>query len=590
MRVKYLLLIPVLLFFLTGIGFSQTFTNIVPTSGIIHQYNGSFNGAGITIVDYDYDGFDDLFFPTSQGERVKIYKNNGNNTFIETTFALGINDDKESKTILVVDYDNDGDRDIFIANLTGQNRLYRNNGTDYTDVTNSCGLLISDSIHSTAAMFFDYNKDGFLDLYAGVYSGFGNNINYHNRLYKNNGNGTFTDITVQSGAGNFGNKILAISTIDYNNDGWEDIYIANDRRVGNTMLKNNGDGSFTDVSIATGTDLTMDAMGLSVGDFDNDNDFDIYISNGEEGNAFLKNNGNGTFTDVAAALGMSVNKICWGNNFFDYDNDGDLDLFITASGGNPHRENVLFKNNGNGTFTRVTGSGIDLNFYASYGNAIGDIDNNGYCDMAVLNDFEPSLLWKSSGGSNKWIKIKLQGTVSNREAVGSKIYVYRNGSRFVRTTHCGQSYCSQNSFVQTIGVGTTNVIDSIEVIFPSGIKNTVTNVSTNQTITIIESGVIGINNNNNQNPDNFSLKQNYPNPFNPSTVIEYSLPKSSFVSIKLYDVLGSEIAVLESSVKQAGIYRINLTGNVTSGLSSGIYYYKMIAGDFLDTKKMILIK
>ena len=583
------LLFGILLVFLSSNIFSQTFTNVAPTSGIVFQYNGSFNGAGATFCDYNNDGFDDIIFPSSFGERIKIYKNN-NGQFTDVAYDLGILDAGESKTILCVDYDNDGDRDIFITNLSGQNKLYRNNGTKFDDVTNSCGLLMNDSIHSTASMMFDFNKDGLLDLYAGVYSGFGNNINYYNRLYKNIGNGNFQDITDQSGCGNFGNKILAISTIDYNNDGWEDIYIANDRRVGNNMLKNNGNGTFSDVSVQTGTNITMDAMGLSVGDYDNDNDFDIYVSNGEEGNAFLKNNGNETFTDVAAALGMSVNKICWGNNFMDYDNDGDLDLFITASGGNPYRENVLFKNNNNGTFTRVIGSGIDNNYYASYGNAIGDIDNNGYLDMAVLNDNEPCLLWKSSGGSNKWIKIKLKGTYSNKEAIGSLIYVYKGGTSFVRTVHCGQSYCSQNSFVQTIGVGTTNIIDSIAVKFPSGIRNSVSNVNTNQTITIIESGVIGINNNNNEIPSKFTLKQNYPNPFNPSTVIEYSIPTGGEVALKLYDILGNEIATLVNGYKTTGNYSYNLTENVTLKLGSGIYYYKMTAGHFSETKKMILIK
>jgi len=208
----------------------------------------------------------------------------------------------------------------------------------------------------------------------------------------------------------------------------------------------------------------------------------------------------------------------------------------------------------------------------------------------VLNDSEPCLLWKSSGGTNKWIKIKLQGTYSNREAIGSLIYVYRSGSRFVRTVHCGQSYCSQNSFVQTIGVGTTNVIDSIEVVFPSGIKNTVRNVNTNQTITIVESGVIGINNNNNEIPSQFSLEQNYPNPFNPSTIIEYSVPVNSLVTIKMYNVLGVEVKELVNETKSAGNYNYRLNENVTSGLSSGIYYYKMTAGSFTETKKMILIK
>lgn len=588
MKVKFLLFSILLVFFAIGIK-AQTFTNVASSTGLIHQYNGGFNGAGVTICDYNNDGFDDIFFPNSQGGRIKVFKNN-NGQFTDVAQQLGFNDVYESKSIICADYDNDGDRDVFISNLSGQCKFYRNNGTTFDDITNSCGIFMSDSIHSTAAIMLDFNKDGLLDLYAGVYSGFGNNILYDNHLYKNLGNGNFQDITNIAGCGNLGNKVLALAVIDYNNDGWDDIYIASDRRVGNTLLKNNGNGTFSDVSVQSGTNLTLDAMGLSVGDYDNDNDFDIYISNGEEGNAFLKNNGNGTFTEVAGALGMSVNKICWGNNFYDYDNDGDLDLYITASGGNPDRRNVLFKNNGNGTFTKVTGSGIDVNFYQSYGNAIGDFDNNGYQDMAVLNDNEPCLLWKNSGGSNKWIKVKLQGTVSNREAVGSLIYVYRGGNRFVRRTSCGSSYCSQNSFVQTIGVGTTNVIDSIEVIFPSGIKNTVNNVNTNQTITIIESGVIGINNNNNQIPEKFSLFQNYPNPFNPSTVIEYSVPAGTNVSIKLYNILGTQVSELVSGYKAAGNYSINLTEDVTSKLASGIYYYKMTAGDFSDTKKMILIK
>ena len=583
------LLFGILLVFLSGNIFSQTFTNVAISSGINFNYNGGFNGAGATICDYNKDGLDDVIFPSSFGERIKVYRNN-NGQFTDEALNLGFLDTEESKTVICVDYDNDGDRDFYIANLSGQNKLYRNNGTAFEDVTGICGLLLNDSIRTTAVMMFDFNKDGLLDLYSGVYSGFGNNINYNNRLYKNVGNGNFQDITDQAGCGNMGNKILAISTIDYNNDGWEDIYIANDRRVGNNMLKNNGNGTFSDVSVQTGTNLTMDAMGLSVADYDNDNDFDIYISNGEEGNAFLKNNGNGTFTDVAAALGMSVNKICWGNNFMDYDNDGDLDLFITASGGNPYRENVLFKNNNNGTFTRVIGSGIDNNFYSSYGNAIGDIDNNGYVDMAVMNDNEPCLLWKSSGGSNKWIKIKLQGTYSNREAIGSLIYVYRGGTRFVRTVHCGQSYCSQNSLVQTIGVGAVNVIDSIAVMFPSGIRNSVTNVNTNQTITIVESGVIGINNNNNEIPSKYKLEQNYPNPFNPSTVIGFSVPVNSEVKLKMYDILGNEITTLFSGFTRAGYYSLNLDGTITSNLSSGIYYYTMSANDFSETKKMISVK
>jgi hypothetical protein len=199
-------------------------------------------------------------------------------------------------------------------------------------------------------------------------------------------------------------------------------------------------------------------------------------------------------------------------------------------------------------------------------------------------------LFRSSGGSNKWIKIKLQGTYSSRDGIGTVLEIWRNGSKFKRPVLCGQSYCSQNSLIQTIGVGTVNSIDSIVVYWPSGIRQGVTNVNTNQTITIVETGVIGINNNNSQIPNEFKLHQNYPNPFNPSTIIGYSVPKAGRVTIKLYDILGNEISVLEDNFRHPGNYDISVPLSIASGLSSGVYYYKMTAGDFSETRKMILLK
>lgn len=595
MKVKIFIL-SISLTILTNINFSQTFTNVGPQMGLTHMFQNGFNGGGLSFVDYDSDGYDDLFLSSSSGQTVVAKKNNITN-FINVTGIFGFTVISESKTILCSDYDNDGDKDILIVHFNGFLKLYRNNNGSYQDVTISSGIG-ADTLKSTAAMWFDYNRDGLLDLYVGCYSGFGNNIPNPNKLFKNLGNGNFQDVSVSSNSQNPGNKVLAMIALDYNNDSWPDIYIASDRRYGNSLLKNNGNGTFSDVSIQSGTNLVLDAMGLSITDYDNNGYFDIYISNGEEGNAFLKNNGNGTFTEVAATLNMSVNRICWGNNFFDYDNDGDDDLYVAVSGGPINRNNVLFRNNNNGTFTKMTGIGLENDNFQSYGSALGDVNNDGYIDIASMNTGDPVSLMRSSGGSNKWIKIKLQGTYSNRDGIGSLIEVYRGSIKTKRYVNCGLSYCSQNSLIQTMGAGTASNIDSIRVYWPSGIRQTVNNISTNQTITITESGVIGININNSGIPVKFILNQNYPNPFNPSTVIEYSVPNSTNISIKLYNVLGTEIATIVNGYKTAGNYNVSITENITSRLSSGIYYYIMTARqnsgslteDFTETKKMILIK
>ncbi|MGH2574490.1 MAG: ASPIC/UnbV domain-containing protein, partial [Ignavibacteria bacterium] len=226
--------------------------------------------------------------------------------------------------------------------------------------------------------------------------------------------------------------------------------------------------------------------------------------------------------------------------------------------------------------------------YESYGNAIGDFDNNGFSDIAVLNAHGDSVsLWKNSGGSNKWVKVKLIGTVSNKEAIGSILEVWRGSSKYVRYYGCGASYLSQNSSNIILGLGSSISIDSLFVRWPSGIINVFRNISSNQTVTLVEDGVIGIHNNNNNLPSEYKLFQNYPNPFNPSTVISYQLVVNSFVNLKVYDLLGSEVATLVNEQLKAGSYKVEWNG---ANYPGGAYFYRLIANDFTETKKMILIK
>ncbi|MBK6914406.1 MAG: VCBS repeat-containing protein [Ignavibacteriales bacterium] len=225
---------------------------------------------------------------------------------------------------------------------------------------------------------------------------------------------------------------------------------------------------------------------MGIGDYDNNGFFDIYVSNDPTGNHLLKNNGDETFTDVTTQLGVAVNQVCWGANFFDFDNDSDMDLYVSVSVGSPNNNNVLFENQGDGTFSQVTGIGFDEN-YESYGNAIGDFDNNGYCDVAVFNTNGNMNLYQSSGGTNNWVKIILNGISTNKDGVGSKIEYYLGSDRYVRYIHCGISFASQSSSSQILGIGNASSIDSIIIYWTSSLVDKFYDVAPNQ-ILLIEEG------------------------------------------------------------------------------------------------------
>ena len=570
-----------------------TFTNVAPIAGINHSYLIDFFAGGLGFCDANNDGYDDLTFSSQNDAEISTYKNQGS-SFKNIFYRFGIENHLESKTILWADYDNDGDKDLYIANYTenipegGKNRLFRNDRGAFTDVTGEAGFLLENS-HTTGACWGDYNNDGWIDLYE-----VNRSFSESNRLYKNNGDGTFTDVTIFAGVSDTYHKPLAVSFLDYDNDGWQDIYIDMDFRQGNVMFKNNGDGTFTDVSEISGTQLFFAAMGTAIGDFNNDGWIDIYVTNGPNGNGLLKNNGDNTFSEVAGILGLRVNKLCWGASFFDYDNDTDLDLFVCVSEGlngqgDPERQNVLYNNNGDGTFTQAIGSGLDVDTSYSYGSAIGDYNNDGWIDLAILNaNGTKSELWKNNGGTNNWIKILLQGTLSNRDGIGSKMEFYVQGKKFIRTTHCGISYQSQDSFTNTIGIGTAKEVDSIIIKWSSGTIDILKNIRANQFLKINEGThpqqfvkkKIGI-------PNEYELKQNYPNPFNPSTRIEYSLAKDGWVVLDLYDILGEKIAQLVNENKESGNYSVQFDA---SQLPSGIYLYKIKTDNFVQVKKMFLLK
>jgi hypothetical protein len=398
-----------------------------------------------------------------------------------------------------VDYDNDGDYDFFLSTYnSGQCRLFQNDGNFvFTDVTLSSGLFGLTSANYGAS-FADYDKDGDLDLYLCRYYKEGDTLNplIPNALFRNNGNGTFTNVTVQAGVGNGARPSFMGVWLDYDDDTYPDLYVINDRGLWiNTMYRNNGDGTFSDVTQATNTAMQYglaadDPMSATFADFDNDGDNDIFASNSGVSTtpARLLVANNGVFSEQAAIRNVDLYQWAWGSTFIDVDNDTWQDLYVTtgkiANTNNAEVRSYLYMSNAGVNFTDSPQLFVNPSQHiaASYGVAKGDVNNDGFADLMVLNakGFN-SFLWVNSGtAANNFIKVTLEGTISNRMAIGSWIRVYAGGNTFSFYTRCGENYCGQNSQHHIFGMGEYESIDSITVTYLSGIMDVYYNLDVNE--------------------------------------------------------------------------------------------------------------
>lgn len=475
-------------FFIPNLLIGQSFQDIAPAQGITHGYgiSASNTGGGVSFYDFTGNGWDDLSFTTQDGEPLLFLQNQGG-TFTPISLE-GINHKGNSQQLLWTDYDNDGDPDLFITDTKGPNILYQNQGElQFIDVTTASEL--PNAINpSYAACWGDYDRDGWLDLYVTHYGP--DDSSFVNHLYHNEGNGIFTDVTSIASVADSAKPALAVMFTDINKDFYPDIYIANDHQYGNTLFRNNGDGTFTDISKNSGAGIPMDAMGITTGDYDLDGDLDLYVSNTPQGNALFRNDNNDSFTDIAAAAGVALHGIGWGVNFIDYDNDIDQDIYASSLyfSNNPTlTTSTLFANQGGGFFIKAPGAGFLGDQAKSYGNAIGDLNQDGYYDIAVNNsDPDTFQIWKNSGGSNEWISVKLEGNESNKDGVGSWIELVAGGVRQIHFTHCGTSFLSQNSSRVIFGLKNTQMVDSLIISWPSGKVDVLTNLSSGQALTVQE--------------------------------------------------------------------------------------------------------
>lgn len=469
----------------TALCMAQGFVDVAADLGISHVYDACGKASGVAFTDFNGDGLDDLLLPSCSGSPFRIFKNTGAG-FVEYFHPSLMEAQHESKCILAVDYDNDGDRDILVVNAGAPNQLFRCNGANqYEDISTWAGLL-DNTFDSYTASFGDLDKDGDLDLYIGNRAPVGELQS--NALYLNNGDGSFEEISSSAGVQDAAGAALAVGFVDVDNDSWPDLYVANDKLTGNKLYRNNGDFTFDDLSVSSGTNYEMDAMSVSLVDADADGFLDIYVTNTPTGNAFFINNQDLTFDEVAEDWGLTVNKGTWGAIFWDLDNDGDQDLYVPAMGPSEDLANDCFTadgiewTNANALFPPDSRPGM--------GAAMGDYNQDGLLDLVVSNMGAELYVFENQMDAGNWIEITPLGTLSGTEAVGSWIEVHAGGEVYRRYTTLGSNFSSQDSRGVHIGIGSNTTIDQVVVYFPLGQIETVVNPAINQTLSVVETGAI----------------------------------------------------------------------------------------------------
>lgn len=554
--------------------------------------NDGGDSRSVNWVDYDRDGDLDLFVSNGKngGQNNFFYKNNGNGAFTKIDSLVINQDNSPSVGASFGDFDNDGYPDLFVSTwYNKKNFLYKNNGDgSFTQLSSS--TVMADFTYSETGTWGDYNKDGFLDLYVTNSAG-----NTRNLLYTNNGDGSFTK---QPQTGFLTDQYFSRNAdfIEYNGDFLPDLFVVNEGSQNENLYTNLGNGSFS----RTGNVPLLNNGGSSISsnyeDIDNDGDMDFFISNAEGGrNWMFLNDENSNFTKVAEPFNSDVAN-SFSSVFGDIDNDGDLDLFVSNAFNSTATPmtNYLYINQGEGNFVRDTVTLASQTGW-TYGAAFADYDKDGWLDLFTANCFganQNNSLYRNSGGLNNWLMIDLEGRRSNFDAIGSivKVKVTENGvARWMTRRVSAQSgHCSQNMQLH-FGLGTATTIDSTVIYWSSGIVQNISGLSPNTFNRIVEDTTLtDIQTESGESTiHEFKLMQNYPNPFNPVTTISYSIAISGEVKVRVYDILGMLVKEIYSGHKPAGNHSIQFDA---ANLSSGIYLYELVSNGNRITKKLSLMK
>ena len=528
-----------------------TFTDMTKAAGIgfvnvsspDKKYIVESMGGGVAFFDFNNDQLLDIYLVNSYTVEMAIakrprpsaalYRSRGNGTFEEVAVKAGIADPGWAMGVSVADYDNDGFDDLYVT-CFGPNRLYRNRGNGtFDDVTAKAG--VGDARFSTGSAWGDYDRDGDLDLFVTNYVDFklsdlpqfgtGKFCQYRgvpvqcgprglpgagDVLYRNNGDGTFTDVSKAAGVEDAGGLYgLGVMWTDLDDDGWVDLFVANDATP-NYAYRNNRDGTFTEKGLELGlavneNGVEQGSMGISVADYDRDGQLDVVVTNfSDDYNTIYHKDAGGVFTDVSKAsktADVSMPYVGWGTRFFDYDNDGWLDLLVVNGhvypqiegaypGGMYRQRKLLYRNNRDGTFAEVTatlGAAL-LERRASRGAAFGDYDEDGDVDV-VVNDLDgPPMLLRNDGGAKlgHWINLRLIGTKSNRNAVGARVWLTSGRATLVQEVYSGDSYISHSDRRLHFGLGEATRIETVTIRWPNGITEKLSNLPIDRVVTIKE--------------------------------------------------------------------------------------------------------
>jgi hypothetical protein len=474
--------------FFISAAYSQSFTKV--TMGPLVSTPG--DSRSVNWVDVNNDGYPDCMITNGPagGQNNMLYINNTVGGFTAVLGDSVVLDGKPSDGATWADTDNDGDEDCFIVNWYDvDNLFYTNNGSGNFTRINSGGH-VNDGGFSETASWGDYDNDGLVDLYV-------NNSSppLQNFLYKNTGSNGFLKI-VAGPMVTDGYESRCVNWTDMDLDGDVDLFITNESGQNENIYQNNGSGNFTSITTGPLVNQGANTMSGSWGDYDNDGDLDVFLANHLSNNSLFRNDGNFNFTKI---IGDTVSKqygYSMSSSWSDVDNDGDLDLFVTNAFGSLVKHlGFFYLNNGNGSFSRISNNAVTADSAWTYGCAFGDYDNDGFEDLAVATcrfkgvDY-PDLLYHNDGNANKWITIQLQGTISNRSAIGTKIKLKAviNGSPVwqLREISAQNAYCSQNDIRAHFGLGNATQVDSVKIEWPSGIQQYSTGLTPNQFMTIIE--------------------------------------------------------------------------------------------------------